>query len=111
MERDAPCGVDHLLRATRDARVADAEFERRIAGKNAVVARAFQHGQTSLDDALELLYDPNLSDAVAVRRPNCPVAARILEIGCELSSLAGRLLKWSPDLERLLMERFDLLLL
>src|SRR5262249_28655806 len=111
MEADAASGAEHLLRAARDTRLPDAEIERRVARKNAVVAHALQARRLSLPAAEHLLYHPDLRDGLLQFRPACAVAHAILKTGCALTSLEDRLLKWSPDLERVLDERLALLLL
>jgi hypothetical protein len=110
MQPEDVTGAEHLLRAARDAALSDAELERRVARKNAVVARALAERRLALPRAEGLLYDPTLCHALADRHPGCPLALRILEIGCSLATLEERLLKWSPDRERLLGERLAHLL-
>jgi hypothetical protein len=111
MEPDVSSGAEHLLRAVRDARLPDAEIERRVARKNAVVAHALQAHCLPLAVAEDLLYHPELRDAIERLRPACVAARAILENGCALASLEDRLLKWSPEYEPLLAERFAFLLL
>jgi hypothetical protein len=111
MEPDISSGAEHLLRAARDARLPDAEIERRVARKNAVVAHALQARRLPLPAAQDLLYHADLHDALDRLRPACVVARSILEAGCALASLEDRLLKWSPDYEPALDERLAFLLL
>src|SRR5215212_6959467 len=109
MHVEAAPGAEHLLRAARDAALPDAEIERRVAAKNAVVARALRERRLSLADAEHLLYDPDLHDCLSERRPRCTLAPRILSLGCSLSRLGERLLRWSPEYPRLYSERIALL--
>lgn len=82
-----------------------------MARKNAIIARALQDRCLTLSRAMELLYEPALHDTLLDYRPDCRVAATILQVGCSLGTLEDRLLKWSPDLGRLLQERLLFLLL
>jgi hypothetical protein len=109
MHVDVAPGAVHLLRAARDAALSDVEIERRVAAKNAVVARALREQRLSLADAENLLYDAELRDDLLARRPTCGIAALILRLGCSLATLEDRLLKWSPELPRARAERIGLL--
>jgi hypothetical protein len=109
MHVETASGAQHLLRAARDAALPDAEIERRVAAKNAVVARALRERRISLREAEDLLYDPELRDQLAQLRPGCTLALRILDLGCSLATLEERLLKWSPEYPRLVEERTALL--
>jgi hypothetical protein len=110
MQVDAVSGAEHLLRAARDAALPDTEFERRVAAKNGVVARALRDGRLTLAEAEHLLYEPDLRDLLVQRRPGCEIAARILRTGCALATLEDRLLKWSPEVARLREERITFLI-